>query len=56
MTVNLAIFLCMMAGLVGGMIGSGVMMIVFFPELKRPDSLDDLECDRCYEVMIEEKP
>ncbi len=56
MTVNLAIFLCMMAGLVGGLIGSGVMMIVFFPELKRHDSLDCIECDRCYEVMIEEKP
>lgn len=55
MTVNLAIFLCMMAGFVGGLIGAGTMMIVFFPELKRPDSLEGIECDRCYEIMIEEK-
>jgi hypothetical protein len=41
MVVTVAIFLCLLSGVVGGIIGAGTMMIVFFPELKRPDSLDD---------------
>lgn len=46
MVVTVAIFLCLLSGVVGGIIGAGAMMIVFFPELKRPDSLEPVICFR----------
>lgn len=42
-THSLTIVCSLLAGVIGGMIGSGSMMIVFFPELKYPDSLKDEE-------------
>lgn len=41
MVVTVSIFLCLLSGMVGGIIGAGVMLIVFFPELKRPNSLEE---------------
>ena len=37
------------------MIGTGAMMIVFFPELKRPDSMDDAEKDKAWEAEVDNR-
>lgn len=35
------IVVAMAAGMIGGMLGVGTMLIIFWPELKQPTQLDD---------------
>ena len=41
MSVLLGFVIAMTAGMIGGMVGAGSILIIFWPELARPSQLDD---------------